>query len=129
MPRFIVKNGPKRQPQNRGCVSCIFGFFFLNFFVIFPLFLLISCCFIPSWNPQTAHQMRLQAKIYFGVWKTPPIHTPTKCRPDKLSPDLDSYRHLQTYAIKSRGLTDKWTTKTGSRKGERGPCRRTDGTV
>ena len=69
MPRFIVKNGPKRQPQNRGCVSCIFGFFFLNFSVIFPLFLLISCiscCFIPSWNSQTAHQMRLQAYLCIG---------------------------------------------------------------
>ena len=66
MPSFIVKNGPKRQPQTRGCFSCMFGFFFLIFFfVFFPLFLLISCCFMPSWNPETAHQMRLQA-IY--IW-------------------------------------------------------------
>ena len=28
-----------------------------------PMFLLISCCFIPSWNPPTAHHMRLQAYL------------------------------------------------------------------
>ena len=32
------------------------------FFVFFPLFLLISCCFMTSWNLQTSHQMMLQAK-------------------------------------------------------------------
>ena len=64
MPSFIVKNGPEKPPQKRGCFCCIFGFFFLNFFVFFPLFLLISCCFMLSWNPKTAHQVRLQAYIY-----------------------------------------------------------------
>ena len=33
----------------------------LNFFVFFSLFLLVSCCFMTSWNPKTVHQMRLQA--------------------------------------------------------------------
>ena len=31
--------------------------------VFFPSFLLISCCSMPSWNPKTAHQMRLQAYL------------------------------------------------------------------
>ena len=46
MPSFIVKYGPKRQPQDRGGFSCIFGFFFLNFFVFppcFSLFPAVSC--------------------------------------------------------------------------------------
>ena len=63
-PSFIVKKGPEKPPQKRGCFCCIFGLFFLNFFVFSPLFLLISCCFMLSWNPKTAHQVRLQAHIY-----------------------------------------------------------------
>ena len=70
MPSFIVKNGPEKPPQKRGCFCCIFGLFFLNFFVFFPLFLLISCCFMLSWNPKTAHQVRLQAYIYIK-WLKP----------------------------------------------------------
>ena len=68
MPSFVVKNDPKTQPQNCGCFSCIFGLFFLDLFVFFPLFLLISCCFISSWNPLTAHQMRLQAPFFLKLF-------------------------------------------------------------
>ena len=70
MPSFIVKNGAKRQPQKRGCFSCIFGFFFPNFFVFSPNFSLVPAvsCHLGSWNPQTAHQMRLQAIV--GSLKT-----------------------------------------------------------
>ena len=66
MPSFIVKNGPEKPPQKCGCFCCIFGLVFLNFFVFCPLFLLISCCFMLSWNPKTAHQVRLQAYIYIS---------------------------------------------------------------
>ena len=62
--QFYSENGPEKPPQKCGCFCCIFGFFFVNFFVFFPLFLLISCCFVLSWNPKTAHQVRLQAYIY-----------------------------------------------------------------
>ena len=60
IPSFIGKDGPQKPPQNRGCV---FGFFLLDVSAFFPLFLLISCGFMTSWNPKTAHQMRLQAYI------------------------------------------------------------------
>ena len=63
IPSFIVENGQQKPPQHFSWrfLLAVFGFFFLNFFVLFHLFLLISCCFLPSWNPKTAHQMRLQA--------------------------------------------------------------------
>ena len=54
MPRFIVKNGPKRQPQNRGCVSCIFGFFFqflCHFPLVSPYFLLFHPILEPPNSP------------------------------------------------------------------------------
>ena len=35
----------------------------------------------------------------------------------------------RTYAIKTRVLTDNWTIKKGTRKGNRGPVRGTDGPV
>ena len=38
MPSFKEQKNPKRQPHNHGCFSCIFGFFFLNFFVFSPCF-------------------------------------------------------------------------------------------
>ena len=38
-PNYWVKNGQDKPPQNRGGFSCIFGLFFLQLFVIFPLFL------------------------------------------------------------------------------------------
>ena len=41
-----------------------FGFLLSHCFVFFSLFLRVSCCFISSWNPKTARQMRLQAYIY-----------------------------------------------------------------
>ena len=41
-----MKSGQQKPPHNRGGFCCIFGFFFLNFFVCLPLFLLISCCFM-----------------------------------------------------------------------------------
>ena len=68
IPNFIVKSGRQKPPQIRGGFSCISGFFFLNFFVFFSLFLLISCGFMTSWNPKTAHQVRLQAYIYIYIY-------------------------------------------------------------
>ena len=147
---FIVKNGQCNPPQNRGGFCCVLCFFFLDFFVFFSFFLLVSlgrtpkgaystrgrsrhlletpfsepllrtllrtpfyckthrrppsqnpsenpfprtlprtfsepfsercvavrplrrasysCCFMTSWNPKTAHQMRLQAEFC-----TPPM--------------------------------------------------------
>ena len=53
IPSFIVKNGQQKPPQNRGGFCCVLGFFFLNFSVFFFSFLLISCCFMTSWNPKT----------------------------------------------------------------------------
>ena len=65
IPSFIVKNGQQKPPQNRGGFCWPFlCFFFLDFFVFLSLFLLVSCCFMTSWNPKTAHQMRLQAQKY-----------------------------------------------------------------
>ena len=61
IPSFIVKNGQQKPPRFCGGFCCVFGFSFFNFFVFFSLFLLVSCCFMTSWNPKTAHQMRLQA--------------------------------------------------------------------
>ena len=60
---LIVKNGQQKPPQDRGGFCCALGFFFFNFFVFFSLFLLISSCFMTSWNPKTSHQMRVQAII------------------------------------------------------------------
>ena len=36
----------------------------LSHLFFFSLFLLISCCLMTCWNPNTAHQMRLQAFLY-----------------------------------------------------------------
>ena len=67
--QFYSEKWPRKPPQKRGCFCCIFDFFFLNFFVFFPLFLLISCCFMLFWNPKTAHQVRLQAYIYIYIFE------------------------------------------------------------
>ena len=41
-----------------------FRFLLSQFLCLFPLVSpLISCCFMLSWNPKTAHRVRLQAKI------------------------------------------------------------------
>ena len=61
--QFHSEKRPRKTATKRGCFCCIFGLFFLNFFVFSPLFLLISCCFMLSWNPKTAHHVRLQAYI------------------------------------------------------------------
>ena len=45
MPSFIAKMA-LRDSHKIVAFFMYFGFFFLNFFVIFPLFLLISCCLI-----------------------------------------------------------------------------------
>ena len=67
IPSFIVKNCQQKPPQNRGGFCCTLGFLFLNFFVFFPSFLLISRCFMPSWNPKTAHEVWLQA-LYIYIY-------------------------------------------------------------
>ena len=69
IPNVIVKKGQQKLPQNCGGFCCVLDFFFLNFFVFFSLVLLSSCCFMISWNPNTAHQMRLQA--YYGWIRNP----------------------------------------------------------
>ena len=63
MPSFIVKNGPKRQPQNRGRFSCIFESSFSTL-SISPCFSLFPAVSSHLGTRQTAHQMRLQAKFY-----------------------------------------------------------------
>ena len=77
---FIVKNGQQKPPQNRSGFCCVVGFIFLNFFVFFSLLLLISCCCMTSWNPKTAHQMRLQAYIYIYTHTYTPRHKTNTCR-------------------------------------------------
>ena len=52
----------QKRHKNVAVFCCICGFFFSRFLCLFPLVLLISCCFMLSWNPETAHQVRLQAK-------------------------------------------------------------------
>ena len=69
VPHFISRNDQQEPPQNRGGFCCIFGFFFLNFFDFFPLFLLISCCFMPSWNPKTEWGYKLYGYIYICAVK------------------------------------------------------------
>ena len=62
-PSFIVKNGRQRQPQ----IVAVFVVFLVLLSQFLCLFLLVSPhsrCFMTSWNPKTAHQMRLQAIIY-----------------------------------------------------------------
>ena len=82
IPNFIVKNGQQKPPQNRGGFCCIFGSFFLNF----CLFLLVSCCFMTSWNPKTIHQMRLQAFFLLPRFATPrPATGVSRARPSGVS--------------------------------------------
>ena len=63
-PQFYSQKWPTKTATKSWLFLLYFRFIFLNFFVLFSLFLLISCCFITSWNPKTAHQMRLQAYLY-----------------------------------------------------------------
>ena len=64
-PQFYSQKWPtKTAAKTWRFFVAFFGFFFLNFFVFFSLFLPPSCCFMTSWIPKTAHQMRLQAQKY-----------------------------------------------------------------
>ena len=70
-PQFCSQEWPTKTATKSWRFCCGFGFSFFSFFVFFSLFLLISCCFMTSWNPKPAHQMRLQAYIYIYIY----IHT------------------------------------------------------
>ena len=59
--------------KNRHKNVAVFAVFLVSSFSISlsfsPCFLLISCCFMLSWNPKTAHQVRLQAfRLSRAVW-------------------------------------------------------------
>ena len=67
IPSFRVKNGQQKPPQNRGGFCCVFGFFFLNFFVFFSLFLLNFLLFHDILEPQNSPPNEVT-----GVKKTHP---------------------------------------------------------
>ena len=53
----------KNRHKNVAVFAVFLVSFFLNFFLFLSSFLLVSCFFMTSWNPKTAHQVRLQAII------------------------------------------------------------------
>ena len=67
----IGEHLPTKTATKSWVFCCIFGLFFLNFFVSFPLFSLFSAVSCHLGTPKTAHHMRLQAYIY--IW--PYIYT------------------------------------------------------
>ena len=62
VPSFVVKMGNNNR-HKIVAVSVAFLAHLSQFLCLFPLVVspLISCCFMTSWSPQAAHQMRLQA--------------------------------------------------------------------
>ena len=66
--QFYSEKWPRKTATKTWLFLLYFWFLLLNFFVFFPLFLLISCCFMLSWNPKTAHQVRLQAFLFERIF-------------------------------------------------------------
>ena len=63
-PQFYSQKWPTKTATKSWRLLLYFWSLLSQFICLFLLVSLISCCFMTSWNPKTAHQMRLQAYIY-----------------------------------------------------------------